>query len=66
MALLCNDCEVKGKNHQIWCKHTKAPCACMRYCGVTMKYFQTDAAANCKVRTKNGKQKHKTDQVDSI
>lgn len=66
MALLCNDCEVKGRSKQIWCKHTGAPCACMRYCSLSMKYYQTDAAASCKVRAKNGKKKRKTDQINSI
>ena len=50
MALICNDVEIIGKNKQIWCKHTGAPCFCTRYCAVSMKYYQTDGAKKCKVR----------------
>lgn len=50
MALLCNDCTVTGKTHQIWCKHTGLPCLHVRYCGVSSKYYQTDAARDCKMR----------------
>lgn len=50
MALLCNDVEIKGKNKQMWCLHTGAPCAHMRFCAVSGKYYQTDAAAKCKVK----------------
>lgn len=53
MALLCNECEVKGKTHQIWCKHTGEPCMHIRYCAVSSKYYQTDAAACCKLKEKN-------------
>ena len=57
MALLCNECEVKGKTHQIWCKHTGEPCMHIRYCAVSSKYYQTDAAARCKLKERNdGKQ----------
>lgn len=58
MAVLCNDCIVEGKTHKIICEHTKKPCAFMRYCAVSMKYYQTDNAARCKLReTDDGKQK---------
>lgn len=50
MALLCNDVEIRGKNKQIWCIHTDAPCIFVRYCAVSMKYYQTDRAKECKVR----------------
>lgn len=53
MALLCNECEVKGRTHQIWCKHTGEPCLHVRYCAVSSKYYQTDAAARCKLKEKN-------------
>ncbi len=53
MALLCNECEVKGKTHQIWCKYTGEPCFHVRYCAVSSKYYQTDAAARCKLKEKN-------------
>ena len=63
---ICNDCKVVGKMHQIWCKATGNPCAHVRYCAVSMKYYQTDAANYCKVRTNNGEQKHEADAHDSI
>lgn len=50
MATLCNDCEVRGKTHQIWCKHTGEPCFHVRYCAVSSRYYQTDAAKDCKVK----------------
>lgn len=53
MALLCNECEVKGKTHQIWCKNTGEPCMHIRYCAVSSKYYQTDAAARCKLKEKH-------------
>ncbi len=53
--VLCNDCNVVGKTKQIWCKLTGEPCMHVRYCAVSMKYYQTDAAAKCKVRVKYGK-----------
>jgi len=56
MALLCNDCEVKGKRKEIWCKHTDKPCVFLRYCSVSSHYYQTDGAARCKLRgVKDGK-----------
>lgn len=55
MALVCNNATVQGKTKQIWCDFTKQPCMHVRYCAVSMKYYQTDAAAKCKVRAKNGK-----------
>lgn len=65
MALLCNDAIVKGKTRQIWCEHTNEPCLHVRYCAVSMRYYQTDAAASCKVRLDDGK-KNKTDADYSI
>lgn len=51
MAMVCNDCELRGKRvKQIWCKHTGEPCMHVRYCAVSMKYYQTDAAKGCKVK----------------
>lgn len=58
MALLCNECTVKGKNKQIWCDHTGEPCLHVRYCAVSMKYYQTDAAKDCKVKEKHNGQEH--------
>lgn len=50
MALLCNDVEIRGKKKQIWCLHTGGPCAHVRYCAVSGKYYQTDNAAKCKLK----------------
>lgn len=50
MALLCNDCRVEGDRHKIICKHTDMPCLFLRYCKITMKYYQTDAAAKCGIK----------------
>lgn len=59
MALLCNNCDVKGKTHQIWCKHTGEPCMHVRYCAVGGKYYQTDAAAFCPLKKEqNNGEKH--------
>ena len=67
MALICNDCEVRGKRKQIWCKHTDSPCAFLRFCTVSMKYYQTDGAKRCKVRNKeNEKKKLQADKVNTI
>lgn len=51
MALLCEEVELRGKKPvQIWCKHTGQPCAYLRYCAVSRKYYQTDKAKDCKLR----------------
>ena len=51
MALLCNECKVSGKKpKRITCEHTGLPCAFIRYCALSMKYYQTDAAKTCKLR----------------
>lgn len=56
MALVCNEGELRGKKpKQIWCKLTGTPCMHVRYCAVSMKYYQTDDAARCKVRERYGK-----------
>lgn len=56
MAMICNECELIGrKPKQIWCKLTGVPCMHVRYCAVSMKYYQTDDAARCKAREKYGK-----------
>ena len=47
MALLCNDCRVETDRHKIICKHTDMPCLFLRFCQVSMKYYQTDVAAEC-------------------
>lgn len=57
MALICNDCECRGKNKQIWCKHTEEPCVFIRFCSVSGKYYQTDAAARCKLKGKDNGEK---------
>lgn len=59
MALLCNDCRVEGKAKKILCRHTGAPCAFMRFCAVSGKYYQTDAAGRCKLKgAADGKQQN--------
>ncbi len=51
MALICNECKVSGKKpKRITCEHTELPCAFIRYCALSMKYYQTDAAKTCKLR----------------
>lgn len=51
MATLCSECELKGKRiKQIWCRITGEPCFHVRYCAVSMKYYQTDAASACKIK----------------
>lgn len=58
MALLCNECTVTGKTHQLWCDITGGPCMHVRYCAVSCKYYQTDAAAKCKVRAQYEQQQN--------
>lgn len=51
MALICNDVEMRGsKPAQIWCVRSGQPCAFVRYCAVSRKYYQTDAAKDCRLR----------------
>lgn len=58
MALLCNDCEIRGGRKEIWCKHTETPCVFIRFCRTKGRYYQTDGAAHCKMKGKgNGKDK---------
>lgn len=57
MALLCNECTVTGRSHQIWCNKTGKPCLHVRYCAVSGKYYQTDAAAKCKARRESDGEK---------
>lgn len=68
MALICNECRVEGKTRKIMCKNTGEPCFFMRFCAVSGKYYQTDAAEKCKLKGKNDgeKQKHETDALDCI
>lgn len=58
MALHCNDATIVGKTKQIWCNHTKEPCLHVRYCAVSCRYYQTDAALKCKVKEIQNEQKH--------
>lgn len=62
MALLCNDCRVEGKTRKIICEHTGLPCAFMRFCQVSNKYYQTDAAGRCKLK---GAEDGETDETDA-
>lgn len=67
MALLCNDCIVEGKTHKIICEHTGKPCAFMRFCSVSRKYYQTDKAECCKLKgQEDGKQNDETDAIDRV
>lgn len=66
MAMICNECEIVGKSRQIWCKNTKCPCMHVRYCAVSMKYYQTDAAAHCKARTQNNGKNNEADENDRV
>lgn len=55
MALLCNDCQIRDR--RIWCNHTGQPCGHVRYCAVSMKYYQTDNAKNCRLRRLKNEQR---------
>lgn len=66
MALLCNDCTVVGKTKQIWCDITGEPCMHVRYCAVSNKYYQSDAAAKCKVRAKHEQQRDEADAINRV
>lgn len=60
MALLCDIATIKAEGRRvkkIWCDELGAPCAHVRFCAVSNKYYQTDAAAKCKVRENHGKNK---------
>ena len=61
MALLCNDCVIEGKTHKIICEHTAKPCAFMRFCQVSGKYYQTDKAARCKLKGAGDGENDETD-----
>lgn len=52
MALHCNECRVEGKSRKIICNYTGEPCFFMRYCAVSSKYYQTDAAKRCRRKEK--------------
>ena len=54
--LLCDKATIKGKTKQVWCDLTMEPCFHTRYCGLSMKYYQTDAAKKCKVKERNNGQ----------
>ena len=58
MAMICNECELRGnrKPRKIWCKLVDQPCLFVRFCAVSSKYYQTDEAAKCKVREEHGRQ----------
>ena len=61
MALLCKDCIVEGKTNKIICEHTVKPCAFMRFCQVSGKYYQTDKAARCKLKGAGNGENDETD-----
>lgn len=66
MALLCNDCIVEGKTRRIICEHTGKPCAFMRFCQVSGKYYQTDKAACCKLKGDNDGENNAADAQHRI
>lgn len=43
--LICNKAYMDGK--KIMCKQTNNICVHVRYCAVSMKYYQTDNAKEC-------------------
>lgn len=46
--LICNKAVLgEKKPRKIYCTLTNGPCAHVRYCAVSMKYYQTDAAKDC-------------------
>lgn len=59
--LICNQAFMDGK--KIMCKQTDNICVHVRYCAVSMKYYQTDNAKDCVMRYEDGK-KHQTSQDD--
>ena len=51
MALICDKAALQGKKPaKIWCTVVNQPCLFVRFCGVSMKYYQVDEAAKCKIR----------------
>lgn len=66
MALICNDVEMRGrKPARIWCTRTGQPCMFVRYCAVSMKYYQTDDAKRCKARECDGKETGRNADTDA-
>lgn len=64
--LLCNEAFVEGKKPQkIKCKKTGSICVHVRYCAVSMKYYQTDNAKECVMRCNDGKN-NETSQDDQF
>ena len=55
--LICDEAYMDGRN--IKCKVSGITCAHIRYCGLTMKWHQTDGAYDCPGREQNG-QRDKT------
>lgn len=46
--LLCDRAVLGAKKPQkIYCDITNGPCVHVRFCAVSMKYYQTDNAKNC-------------------
>lgn len=58
--LICNQAYMDGK--KIMCKRGNI-CVHVRYCAVSMKYYQTDNAKECVMRYEDGK-KHQTSKDD--
>lgn len=61
--LICDKARMKDK--KIWCDAVNGPCVHVRYCAVSMKYYQTDNAKKCLAREQDG-EKHQTGALDRI
>lgn len=59
--LLCDQAILEGtrKPQKIICEKLGGPCVHVRYCAVSMKYYQTDAALKCLARDDKTKQSEK-------
>lgn len=49
--LICDKAYMQKK--KIWCRVMDMPCAHVRYCAISDKYYQTDIAKKCKARDKD-------------
>lgn len=59
MLLVCDKGYFKGR--RIMCKVSGIGCAHVRYCGMTMRWSQTDSAKDCIGRFENGTNNNETD-----
>lgn len=62
--LICDKAYMDARlKKQIMCGVTKNICVHVRYCAVSMKYYQTDNAKDCVVRYEDG-ENNQTGQND--